>query len=168
MKKIKEVDTITIEEAKMYSDLHILSRVHDINLTTAVCIANIDPSNFLSLRTENYLKLVFKSLLFRLTPIEIIQILNQSIEEIAEETYTPSKNNKAGVLKQAIDSKVKILTLANKYKLEIKKNKCVCPFHADSDASLVFYPKSNSWFCFGCRQGGDVIKFYQMIRGINK
>ena len=35
-----------------------------------------------------------------------------------------------------------------------------CPFHnGDRDASLKIYPDTDSWYCFGCGEGGDVIDF---------
>lgn len=35
-----------------------------------------------------------------------------------------------------------------------------CPFHSgDWDASLKIYPATDSWYCFGCGEGGDVIDF---------
>lgn len=35
----------------------------------------------------------------------------------------------------------------------------VCPFHGDSRPSLVIYPSSQSYYCFGCGVGGDVLDF---------
>ena len=32
-----------------------------------------------------------------------------------------------------------------------------CPFHADRTPSLVLYPDTQSFYCFGCRASGDVI-----------
>lgn len=61
-----------------------------------------------------------------------------------------------------------IIEIAEKYGLEIKKNKCVCPFHADSSPSLTFYPKTNSFYCFGCGVGGDIITFIQKIEALNE
>lgn len=34
-----------------------------------------------------------------------------------------------------------------------------CPFHEDRHPSLVVYPATDSFYCFGCRAGGDVITF---------
>ena len=34
-----------------------------------------------------------------------------------------------------------------------------CPNHHDINASLVIWPKNNSWYCFGCRKGGDLISY---------
>lgn len=34
-----------------------------------------------------------------------------------------------------------------------------CPLHDDRDPSLVVYPSTQSYFCFSCQHGGDVIDF---------
>lgn len=39
----------------------------------------------------------------------------------------------------------------------------VCPFHAERTPSFCIYPSSNSFYCFGCGAGGDVITFLRMI-----
>lgn len=36
--------------------------------------------------------------------------------------------------------------------------KLLCPFHAEQTPSLQLYP-DNTWFCFGCRQGGSIYDF---------
>jgi DNA primase len=34
-----------------------------------------------------------------------------------------------------------------------------CPFHPDREPSFTVYPETQSYFCFGCGAGGDVIDF---------
>ena len=41
----------------------------------------------------------------------------------------------------------------------------LCPFHDDRRPSLLVYPESASWFCFGCDSGGDVIDFVGRMHG---
>ncbi len=41
----------------------------------------------------------------------------------------------------------------------------VCPFHTHKNPknpSLTVYPDNQSWYCFGCNKGGDVIDFVQL------
>lgn len=39
-----------------------------------------------------------------------------------------------------------------------------CPFHDDRRPSFIVYPETNSWWCFACNEGGDVIKYIQKSR----
>jgi DNA primase len=34
-----------------------------------------------------------------------------------------------------------------------------CPFHEDRNPSFVVYPQTQSFYCFGCRERGDVLSF---------
>jgi len=65
-----------------------------------------------------------------------------------------------------------IVSVIKSYGIQLKKigsyYKCVCPFHDDLDPSLVVYPKTNSWYCFGCQQGGSVLDFISLYEGIPK
>ncbi len=44
------------------------------------------------------------------------------------------------------------------------RHRALCPFHADSDPSLVIYP-DDRWHCFGCGAGGDVVDLIQRLHG---
>jgi hypothetical protein len=41
----------------------------------------------------------------------------------------------------------------------------MCPFHEGQSAALAVYPSSQSWYCYGCSEGGDVISFIQKLHG---
>jgi DNA primase len=41
-----------------------------------------------------------------------------------------------------------------------------CPFHRDGRPSLAVYPHNDSYFCFGCGAGGDVIDFVGRLQGV--
>jgi hypothetical protein len=38
----------------------------------------------------------------------------------------------------------------------------LCPFHQEKHPSFYLYPDTNSFYCFGCNRGGDVIKFVEL------
>jgi DNA primase len=42
-----------------------------------------------------------------------------------------------------------------------------CPFHDDSEPSLVVTPAKNLWHCFGCQIGGGPIDWVMKLRGIS-
>lgn len=45
--------------------------------------------------------------------------------------------------------------------------KCNCPFHSEKSPSCFVYPQSNSFYCFGCGAGGDVITFTMKIENLD-
>ena len=38
-----------------------------------------------------------------------------------------------------------------------------CPIHQDKNPSMTVYPENQTWRCYGCNKGGDVIAFIQEI-----
>jgi len=51
--------------------------------------------------------------------------------------------------------------------LRLKGNKALCPFHKESEPSFQVYPKTDSFYCFGCGKGGDVFTFIMMTEGVS-
>ena len=43
---------------------------------------------------------------------------------------------------------------------------CSCPFHSEKTPSCYLYPETQSFYCFGCGAGGDVITFVMKIENL--
>lgn len=43
----------------------------------------------------------------------------------------------------------------------------LCPFHSEKTPSFYVYPDTQSFYCFGCGVGGDVIHFVRRINSID-
>jgi hypothetical protein len=46
--------------------------------------------------------------------------------------------------------------------------RCPLPDHDDKSPSFVVYPETDSWFCYGCVRGGDVIDLARFAWGYEK
>ena len=42
----------------------------------------------------------------------------------------------------------------------------LCPFHSEKTGSFFIYPQTQSFYCFGCGAGGDVISFLRRIENL--
>ncbi len=42
----------------------------------------------------------------------------------------------------------------------------LCPFHSEKTGSFTVYPESQSFYCFGCGAGGDVVGFIRRIENL--
>ena len=40
-----------------------------------------------------------------------------------------------------------------------------CPLHGEKTPSFTIYTKNNSWYCFGCGEGGNTIDFIMKLKG---
>lgn len=45
--------------------------------------------------------------------------------------------------------------------------KGLCPFHNERSPSFMIYPETQSYYCFGCGAGGDVIKFVMEMNSLS-
>lgn len=52
-------------------------------------------------------------------------------------------------------------------KREGKNKKALCPFHSEKTPSMVIYPDTQSFYCFGCGAGGDAISFVMRIENLS-
>ncbi len=43
----------------------------------------------------------------------------------------------------------------------------LCPFHSERSPSFYLYPDTQSFYCFGCGEGGDVISFIKKINNLD-
>lgn len=69
---------------------------------------------------------------------------------------------------EIIKQNVSIQTVAAFYGLKANsKGYISCPFHKEDTPSLKLYPDSNTFYCFGCGTGGDVISLVQKIFHLN-
>lgn len=59
-----------------------------------------------------------------------------------------------------IKSRLNMKAVAEMYGLEVNRSGfCLCPFHAEKTPSMKIY--DNGFKCFGCGEGGDIIKFVE-------
>ena len=69
-----------------------------------------------------------------------------------------------------IKSEISIVDIVSEYVTLKKRGKNYvgfCPFHSEHTPSFTVYPDSQSFYCFGCGIGGDVIKFISLIKNID-
>jgi len=67
---------------------------------------------------------------------------------------------------EAIKAKNDIVTVIERYTKLRKSGKNLtgkCPIHQDKNPSLTVYPDKQSWHCYGCNRGGDVIAFIEAV-----
>jgi DNA primase len=61
-------------------------------------------------------------------------------------------------------NQISILQVAEDLGLDVSRHRMVCPFHEEDTPSLVLYPHTNSFYCFGCAKTGNSITLYSEIK----
>ena len=51
-------------------------------------------------------------------------------------------------------------------KIRGNKGMALCPFHGEKTASMSFTDEENLFHCFGCKEGGDIFKYVQLINSV--
>lgn len=127
-------------------------------------------------------KFLTRAMFWKYPAIQVYDMVDECLKEATDEQYLNKKLIKLNIterkdktkpiifvkdnLTKNLDKRLSIVGIANSFGIKVKKNKCICPFHKDTDPSLVFYEKTNSFFCFGCRTGGDVVEFYRRLKEV--
>lgn len=93
---------------------------------------------------------------------EFSKAVLMAIEIVQSNRPKPALRRKfdANAIKQANDIVVVIEHYTNLKKAGRNFNGS-CPLHNDRHPSLFVYPDQQSWHCYQCNQGGDVITFIQ-------
>ncbi|RPI76045.1 MAG: hypothetical protein EHM47_00980 [Ignavibacteriales bacterium] len=131
--------------------------------------------------------------MFAVVPaLEVFLLVEKALEEFSDEQWFENKypkeifnenfifpkkkksvikiNLKQSRLKKLINDNIKITDVAKSYGLNPKGkgNMVVCPFHADTQASLGFDNTKNIFHCFGCNAKGDIIDFKRRMKKCQK
>lgn len=67
---------------------------------------------------------------------------------------------------EQIKEQIPIRNIIGQY-TDVKKDKARCIFHSDNKPSLQIYDDTNTWYCFVCGIGGDVIKFIELAENVD-
>ena len=73
-------------------------------------------------------------------------------------------------ISQRIKEKIDIVDLISSYIKLTKSGKNyigLCPFHSDHNPSFTVSPEKQLFYCFGCKEGGDAIKFLMKIEHLS-
>jgi DNA primase len=115
--------------------------------------------------TDFFVRLV-KSPADFLLIMETAQPLPKVIEVEPEASVRPHKRSSKHSEPLRIKSLVRIEDIIQQY-VPLRRRWLTflghCPFHEDRNPSFVVYPQSQSFYCFGCHEHGDVLTFLMRI-----
>jgi len=73
-------------------------------------------------------------------------------------------------ISQKVKERVDIVDLISSYVKLTKSGRNyigLCPFHDDRNPSFTVSPEKQLFYCFGCKEGGDAIKFLMKIEHLS-
>jgi DNA primase len=104
---------------------------------------------------------------------EFVQLLKASHQLPWEEQPETVNSSPAGLARDEIEdlkSRVPIERLVGRY-IELRPSGvryvARCPFHEDRRPSFVVFPETQSFYCFGCREHGDVLSFLMRVEHLS-
>ncbi len=93
------------------------------------------------------------------------ETMANALASVLAEADKPARPQFSGSLRD----KPEILTVVSQ-DLAVKRvgkyYRALCPFHDDTEPSLVLYPETGTFFCFGCRKTGDAIHYMALRQGV--
>lgn len=118
---------------------------------------------------------IFVEALIKFFPVMDLVAIEQSISRL--KGYIAKTHNK-GRKKTFVDAnqiqqarEASIIELAETHLREVRKAGvnmvALCPFHQEKKPSLTLFTKTNSWYCFGCHKGGDVIALVRELLNLS-
>jgi len=170
IKNIPHLDELNQEQLKKYKEFFIKKytpkeylRFVDLALCSSHLIAEENKPHY-KYRTIKKLCGVFNEDKINFCDREIYDKFVSEDENIQ---YKPVVDG-AGVTSKIIQ-KISIIKLAKEFGIEVNsRGFALCPFHADGNPSLKFYENQGRFFCFGCRETGNIIYFYALMKKLKR
>lgn len=175
IKNIPLIADLTLEQNKKYKELLLQKVISEIRkITEAPELDNIDFSlcSRHAIAEENKLHYKYGTIK-KLIHISNPECENHIDREIYEQALQIKDKKLEGIegetLSSKINAKLNIIDLARMFGLSVNsKGQALCPFHPDNNTpSLKLDAEKGLFICFGCRTGGNIIKFYAKLKKLS-
>lgn len=68
---------------------------------------------------------------------------------------------------QIIQESVNIVDVLRYYGVDVENKKCICPFHGDTNASMMVNTTKNKVHCYGCGEDADVVNIVEKMENVD-
>jgi hypothetical protein len=101
---------------------------------------------------------------------EILLEIDRQIARLKTRLLLSKGETKRGIteemIQRALSVPIEIIASLHTKLRKVGKNLVgLCPFHQERNPSFYIYPETNSFWCYGCQRGGDVIKLVELVQG---